>query len=192
MLGCHWTVLSDRQTPALHPLLWGNGATATPRTTNWSWPFRQDIWKKRSGVSRSCIAGGCGIPSASRELKGIWIRFCPWPIPPLEEKIETIRSAVPNGVVAGLTGVIASGKSTVSSKLADLGARLIDFDLIAHQVVEPGKPAYNDVVKFFGTQVCRKDGTLDRKKISDIVFKDMEKRKKAGAVHPSENLRGIF
>ena len=96
----------------------------------------------------------------------------------LEEKIERIRSAVPNGVVAGLTGVIASGKSTVSSKLADLGARLIDFDLIAHQVVEPGKPAYNDVVKFFGTQVCREDGTLDRKKISDIVFKDMEKRKK--------------
>ena len=96
----------------------------------------------------------------------------------LEEKIERIRSAIPNGVIAGLTGVIASGKSTVSSKLADLGARLIDFDLIAHQVVEPGKPAYNDVIKYFGTQVCREDGTLDRKKISDVVFKDMEKRKK--------------
>ncbi|MCG6879355.1 MAG: dephospho-CoA kinase [Deltaproteobacteria bacterium] len=96
----------------------------------------------------------------------------------LEEKIESIRGAIPNGLVAGLTGVIASGKSTVSSKLAQLGARLIDFDLIAHQVVEPGKPAYNDVVKYFGTQVCQEDGTLDRKKISDIVFKDMEKRKK--------------
>ena len=96
----------------------------------------------------------------------------------LEEKIESTRNAIPNGLVAGLTGVIASGKSTVSSKLVELGARLIDFDLIAHQVVEPGKPAYNDVVKYFGTQVCREDGTLDRKKISDIVFKDMEKRKK--------------
>jgi dephospho-CoA kinase len=96
----------------------------------------------------------------------------------LEEKIESIRGAVPNGVIAGLTGVIASGKSTVSSKLAELGAQLIDFDRIAHQVVEPGKPAYNDVVKYFGTQVCQEDGILDRKKISDIVFKDMEKRKK--------------
>ena len=103
----------------------------------------------------------------------------------LEEKIESIRGAISNGVVAGLTGVIASGKSTVSSKLAQLGAKLIDFDLIAHQVMEPGKPAYNDVVKFFGTQVCQEDGTLDRKKISDIVFKDMEKRKKLeGFTHP--------
>jgi dephospho-CoA kinase len=96
----------------------------------------------------------------------------------LEERIENVRGAVPKGVVAGLTGVIASGKSTVSSKLAEMGAKLIDFDLIAHQVVEPGKPAYNDVVKYFGTQVCQEDGTLDRKKISDIVFKDMEKRKR--------------
>ncbi len=96
----------------------------------------------------------------------------------LEERIENVRGAVPKGVVAGLTGVIASGKSTVSSKLAALGAKLIDFDLIAHQVVEPGKTSYNDVVKYFGTQVCQEDGTLDRKKLSDIVFKDMEKRKK--------------
>ena len=96
----------------------------------------------------------------------------------LEERIEKVRGAVPKGVVAGLTGVIASGKSTVSTKLAQLGAKLIDFDLIARQVVEPGRPAYNDVLKYFGTQVCQEDGTLDRKKISDIVFKDMEKRKK--------------
>jgi dephospho-CoA kinase len=96
----------------------------------------------------------------------------------LEERIEKVRGAVPKGVVAGLTGVIASGKSTVSTKLAELGAKLIDFDLIARQVVEPGRPAYNDVLKYFGTQVCQEDGTLDRKKISDIVFKDMEKRKK--------------
>ena len=96
----------------------------------------------------------------------------------LEDRIEKVRGAVPEGVVAGLTGVIASGKSTVSRKLAQLGAKLIDFDLIARQVVEPGKPAYNDVIKYFGTQVCQEDGSLDRKKISDIVFADMEKRKK--------------
>lgn len=103
----------------------------------------------------------------------------------LEERIEKVRGAVPKGVVVALTGVIASGKSTVSGKLAQLGAKLIDFDLIARQVVEPGRPAYNDVLKYFGTQVCQEDGTLDRKKISDIVFKDMEKRKKLEAfTHP--------
>ncbi|MBW2709810.1 MAG: dephospho-CoA kinase [Deltaproteobacteria bacterium] len=96
----------------------------------------------------------------------------------LEEQIEKVRGTVPKGMVVGLTGVIASGKSTVSTQLAELGAKLIDFDLIARQVVEPGRPAYNDVLKYFGTQVCQEDGTLDRKKISDIVFKDMEKRKK--------------
>ena len=110
----------------------------------------------------------------------------------LEERIEKVRGAVPQGVVAGLTGVIASGKSTVSTKLAQLGAKLIDFDRIARQVVEPGKPAFNDVVKFFGTQVCQEDGTLDRKKMSDIVFKDMEKRKKTGGIHPPQNLRGVL
>ncbi|MDZ7700200.1 MAG: dephospho-CoA kinase [Deltaproteobacteria bacterium] len=99
--------------------------------------------------------------------------------------MENVRGAIPKGIVAGLTGVIASGKTTVSNELKALGARLIDFDLIARQVVEPGRPAYNDVIKFFGTQVCLEDGTLDRKKISDIVFKDMEKRKKLeGFTHP--------
>ena len=103
----------------------------------------------------------------------------------LEERVENVRGAIPKGIVVGLTGVIASGKSLVAHKFAELGAWLIDFDLIARQVVEPGKPAYNDVLKYFGTQVCQEDGTLDRKKISNIVFKDMEKRKKLEAfTHP--------
>lgn len=96
----------------------------------------------------------------------------------LEERVEKVRGSVPEGVVAGLTGVIASGKSTVSARLEELGARLIDFDRIAREVVEPGQPAYNDVVRYFGMQVCGADGALDRKKISRIVFKDVEKRKK--------------
>ncbi len=121
---------------------------------------------------------GVRYPISFAGAEGDLERALPVAYTTLEEKIESIRGAVPNGLVAGLTGVIASGKSTVSARLAELGARLIDFDHIARQVVEPGKPAYNDVVKYFGTQVCLEDGTLDRKKISDIVFKDMEKRKK--------------
>lgn len=78
----------------------------------------------------------------------------------------------------GVTGGIASGKSTVSKMLAELGSPLIDFDLIARQVVEPGTPGLAKIVDYFGRQVLADDGSLDRKKLSDIVFGDMEKRKK--------------
>jgi dephospho-CoA kinase len=61
----------------------------------------------------------------------------------------------------------------------------VDFDLIARKVVEPGEPALQDIVEYFGKQVLQEDGTLDRKKVSAIVFRDMEKRKKLeGFIHP--------
>ncbi|NIA18908.1 MAG: dephospho-CoA kinase [Xanthomonadaceae bacterium] len=85
----------------------------------------------------------------------------------------------------GVTGGIASGKSTVSEMLSDLGAQLIDFDLIARQVVEPGTPGLTKIIDYFGSQVLADDGSLDRKKLSDIVFGDMEKRKKLESfTHP--------
>ena len=85
----------------------------------------------------------------------------------------------------GVTGGIASGKSTVSDMLSELGAPLIDFDLIARQVVEPGTPGLAKIVDYFGRQVLADDGSLDRKKLSDIVFGDMEMRKKLeGFTHP--------
>ncbi len=85
----------------------------------------------------------------------------------------------------GVTGGIASGKSTVSKMLGELGSPLIDFDLIARQVVEPGTPGLAKIVDYFGRQVLAEDGFLDRKKMSDIVFGDMEKRKKLeGFTHP--------
>ncbi len=85
----------------------------------------------------------------------------------------------------GVTGGIASGKSTVSKMLGSLGSPLIDFDLIARQVVEPGTPGLAKIVDYFGSQVLAEDGSLDRKKMSDIVFGDMEKRKKLeGFTHP--------
>jgi dephospho-CoA kinase len=62
--------------------------------------------------------------------------------------------------------------------LEDLGARTIDFDVLSRVVVAPGKPAWKDIVAFFGEQVLREDRTLDRQKLRDIVFKDMEKKKK--------------
>ena len=90
-----------------------------------------------------------------------------------------------NCLVVGLTGGIASGKSTVSDMLEELGAVLIDFDLIARQVVEPGTRGLEAIVNCFGKQILAEDGTLDRKKLSKIVFQNFKKRKKLESfTHP--------
>ena len=80
-------------------------------------------------------------------------------------------------LILGVTGGIASGKSTVSKMLERLGAPLIDMDLIARQVALPGAPVFNAIVDFLGTDVVGDDQGLDRKKISEIVFSNVEKRK---------------
>ena len=81
-------------------------------------------------------------------------------------------------IILGVTGGVASGKSTVSAMLTDLGAPLIDFDVLARLVVEPGRPALQSIIDYFGKTVLRTDGTLDRKKLSGIVFSHPEKRHK--------------
>jgi dephospho-CoA kinase len=92
----------------------------------------------------------------------------------------------------GLTGGIASGKSTVSRMLADLGAVIIDSDLIAREVVEPGTDGLEEVVAAFGPEVLTADGGLDRPKVGAIVFADPEKRKVLEAIiHPRVFLRAI-
>ncbi len=88
-------------------------------------------------------------------------------------------------MLLGVTGGVASGKSTVAHMLEQLGAPIVDSDVIARQVVEPGKPAWKQVVDYFGKQILQKDGNLDRKKLSKIVFRDFEKRKKLESfTHP--------
>lgn len=83
----------------------------------------------------------------------------------------------PRHVIVGLTGGIAGGKSTVSGMFRDLGARLIDFDVLARNVVAPGTLGLAKVVDFFGKQILGSDGTLDRRRLSGIVFQDPEKRR---------------
>ena len=75
-------------------------------------------------------------------------------------------------MIIGLTGGIASGKSTVSQKLAELGAIIIDGDKIAHKIMEPGWPAYAEVVKEFGNEILNPDLTIDRAQLGAIVFED--------------------
>ena len=94
-----------------------------------------------------------------------------------EETISMLRGT-DNRLLLGVTGSIATGKSTVAAMLEGLGARTIDFDVLSRVVVEPGKPAWKDIVAFFGEQVLCEDQTLDREKLREIVFKDMQKKKK--------------
>ncbi len=101
------------------------------------------------------------------------------------EMVEELRGKKDGRLLIGITGGIATGKSTVVEMLKEKGAWIIDFDLLARKVVEPGQPAWKDIVTYFGEQVLKEDNTIDRKKLSDMVFKDAEKRKKLeGFTHP--------
>ena len=85
----------------------------------------------------------------------------------------------------GLTGGIGTGKSTVARMLADRGAALIDADLLAREVVEPGTPALAEIAAEFGPGVLRADGSLDRTALGELVFADEEKRLRLNAItHP--------
>lgn len=87
--------------------------------------------------------------------------------------------------IIGLTGGIASGKSTVSSVLKDLGAIIIDSDDVAHEIIAPRKPAWVDVVKLFGSQILNPDMTINRDILGEIVFNDQVKLKALNQiVHP--------
>jgi len=87
--------------------------------------------------------------------------------------------------IAGLTGGIASGKSTVAAMLAEAGARIVDADRIAHQVVLKGQPAWQDIVDHFGNGILTRDGQIDREALGSIVFNDTEAKKALnGIVHP--------
>lgn len=103
-------------------------------------------------------------------------------------QVEAIRGT-DNRLLVGVTGGIASGKTTVANMLQEQGAPIIDFDVLARVVVEPDKPAWKQIVSFFGEQVLNEDRTLDRKKLSGIVFGDLEKRKKLESfTHPQINI----
>lgn len=85
----------------------------------------------------------------------------------------------------GLTGGIASGKSTISRMFAELGAEVIDTDDIAHDLVAPGGEALEAVVETFGAQVVTPEGGLDRRRMRQIVFDDPEQRRRLEAIlHP--------
>ena len=85
----------------------------------------------------------------------------------------------------GLTGGIASGKSTVAAMLRELGFPVIEADRVAHQVMEPGQPAYNEVVSVFGDALLDPDKRINRSSLAAIVFNDHGKLTQLnGIIHP--------
>ncbi|EAC2627418.1 dephospho-CoA kinase [Listeria monocytogenes] len=89
------------------------------------------------------------------------------------------------GKTIGLTGSVATGKSTVSNMIQHAGIPLVDADIAARKVVEPGTEGLKEIVAYFGEEILLADGTLDRAKLGEIIFKDKEKREKLNEItHP--------
>ena len=87
--------------------------------------------------------------------------------------------------VIGLTGGIATGKSTAASMLRQLGAKIIDADELAREIVEPGQEAWQEIVAAFGREIVREDKSIDREKLRKKVFADPQARKRLESItHP--------
>ena len=85
----------------------------------------------------------------------------------------------------GLTGGIASGKSTVAAMLRESGFKVLEADNLAHQLIEPGQPAYNEVVQQFSREILNEDGRINRATLGAVVFADRSKLAALNAiVHP--------
>lgn len=107
--------------------------------------------------------------------------------PILPEKAVSTSEQV---TIVGLTGGIATGKSTVTRMFRDLGVVVIDADVVAREVVEPGQPALTEIRDAFGDSVIAADGTLNRAALGAIVFEDDEARRRLGAItHPRIGMR---
>src|SRR5262245_13881079 len=85
----------------------------------------------------------------------------------------------------GLTGGIATGKSYVLSVLSEFGCEVIDADTVAHRVIEPGRPAYSDIVNQFGDEILNEDGAINRAALGAVIFANKNAREKLNdIVHP--------
>lgn len=93
-------------------------------------------------------------------------------------------------LLVGLTGGIATGKSTVTDMFRRLGCEIIDADVLAREVVAPGEPALAEIAREFGPDVLQPDGALDRKRLGAIVFADPERCRRLEAItHPAIRAR---
>ena len=107
-----------------------------------------------------------------------------------KSNIRYVAKEIGMGRILGITGGIASGKSSVSTFIKELGFPIIDADLVAREVVEPGEEAYYEIVKVFGEGILLSDGSINRTKLGDVIFHNEEKRLKLNSiVHPAVRKR---
>jgi dephospho-CoA kinase len=138
--------------------------------------FPSDERELRCAGNVPCDAGHCAPYGGNRGMTRVSTRVFPWPTR-VGENILFKRD--------GLTGGVASGKSTVSRLLRELGAVVVDADALAREVVEPQTAGLAAVVEEFGPDVLGHDGALDRAKLGAIVFADAARRRALEAViHP--------
>jgi dephospho-CoA kinase len=92
----------------------------------------------------------------------------------------------------GLTGGVASGKSAVAAMLREMGFAVLDADSLAHKLIEPGQPAYGEVLQEFGQAVIAPDGRVDRAKLGGVVFADRAKLDRLNAIVHPRVAKGVF
>ena len=107
----------------------------------------------------------------------------------MDELRFIVRSVNSKGdvvVIIGLTGSIASGKSAVAKMIQSYGLPIVDADVVARQVVEPGSPTLKKIAEAFGQDVIAADGSMDRAKVGSIIFHDEAMRQKLNSIiHPA-------
>ncbi len=104
---------------------------------------------------------------------------------PAKKYEQSVSGSEDMGYTVALTGGIGSGKSTVADAFAQLGVKVIDADVIARQVVEPGTPALQAIVGHFGPQMIAPDGTLNRRLLREKIFAHVEEKARLNALlHP--------
>jgi len=88
-------------------------------------------------------------------------------------------------IIIGLSGSVASGKSTVANFFREHGAYIIDWDILAREVVQPHQKAWEGIVEYFGEQILNEDLTINRQKLAEVVFNDMQKLARLNQItHP--------
>ena len=163
-----------------------------------AWPAR---WPRAASGAGCCCR--CTTSCSSRRREGELAALEALAVEVMESALELavpLKVDIKSGdrlgrgvrrfLLVGLTGGIATGKSTVSPMFAHLGAKVVDADLLAREVVMPGQPALAEIVAEFGADVLQPDGHLDRKRLGAIVFSDPERRKRLEQItHPAIYVR---
>jgi dephospho-CoA kinase len=99
--------------------------------------------------------------------------------------VSPVQSSKSHPYTVALTGGIASGKTLISDEFARLDVPVIDTDVIAHRIVEPGQPALKEIENAFGAEITDKDGSLKRQALRNLIFSNPDKRKELESIlHP--------